>query len=390
MSAFERIDLEAAHPAETPPKIAIFLQDLYGGGAERMMLNLAGGIADTGVAVDLVLAQAKGSFIPMIPDSVHLVDLGVRRTLQSIPALARYLRRERPAALLAALMHVNVAAILATYLSGHCSRVVVSERSTISKESAEIAAFSIRAAHRLVPWLYPRADGITTVSQGAAEDLAQYCRLPLDRIAVINNPVVGPALIRRAAEPLDHPWFAAGTPPVVLCVGRLSPEKEFGTVIRAVAELAAQRPVRLMVLGEGVERPALEALVDELGVRDRVLLPGFVANPYAYMARAAALTLSSRWEGSPNVLVEAMALGKPVVATDCRSGPAELLEGGRYGPLVAVGDASGMAAAIGQMLDAPVPPEDLKARAGMFSVAHAAEAYLRVLLGDEWGKRQAI
>jgi len=390
MNALEHNDHEAAHPAATPPKIAIFLQDLYGGGAERMMLNLAGGIADTGATVDLVLAQVTGSFISQVPDNVHVVDLGARRTVQSIPALARYLRRERPVALLSALMHVNVAAILATYLAGHRSRIVVSERSTISKEAAEITAFSIRVAYRLVPWLYPRADGIVTVSRGAAEDLARYCRLPIDRIGVINNPVVGPALARRAAEPLDHPWFAAGAPPVVLCVGRLSPEKEFGTVIRATADLAPQRPVRLMILGEGLDRPALEALVDELGVRDRVLLPGFIENPYAYMARAAVLTLSSRWEGSPNVLVEAMALGTPVVATDCRSGPAELLEGGRYGPLVAVGDASGMAAAIGQMLDAPVAPEDLKARASMFTVVHAAEDYLRVLLGDESGKRQAI
>ena len=389
VSALESFDFDAEPPAAAAPKIAIFLQNLTFGGTERMMLNLAGGIADTGAAVDLVLAQARGSFLSTIPKNVRLVDLGGRRTVRSIPALARYLRRERPVALLSALTHVNVAAFLATCLAGHRCRIVVSERTTISQESAEIKAFSVRAAYRLVPWVYSRADGIVTVSQGAAEDLAHYCKLPIDRVEVINNPVVGPTLAQRAAEPLDHPWFAAGEPPVVLCVGRLNPEKEFGTVVRAVAELATQRPVRLMILGAGRERAALEALVDELGVRDCVQLPGFAANPYAYMARAAVLALSSRWEGSPNVLVEAMALGTPVVATDCRSGPAELLEGGRYGPLVTVGDAAGMAAAIGQMLDAPVATEMLKARAGMFTVAHAADAYLRVLLGDESGKRQA-
>lgn len=373
----------------TKPKIAIFLQNLSGGGAERMMLNLAGGIADTGASVDLVLARATGSFLPTVPDNVRMVDLGGRRTLRSVPALARYLRRERPTALLAALIHVNVAAILATFLAGRCSRVVVSERSTISQEAAEITEFTIRTAHRLVPWLYPRADGIVAVSRGAAEDLARYCRLPIDRVAVINNPVVGPVLAKRAAESLDHPWFAAGEPPVIVSIGRLSPEKEFGTVIRAIAELAPQRQVRLIILGEGRERPALEALVDELGLRDRVQLPGFAANPYAYMSRADGLVLSSRWEGSPNVLVEAMACGTPVAATDCRSGPAELLEGGRLGPLVPVGDASTMAVAIGQVLDAPVAAKALKDRAGMFTVAHAADAYLRVLLGDESGKRQA-
>ena len=382
MSAQATVDPEAAQAELTSPKIAIFLQNLYGGGTERMMLNLAGGIADTGAAVDLVLAQARGTFMSTIPENVRLVDLGGHRTVLSIPALARYLRRERPTVLLSALTHVNVAAILANYLAGRPSRVVVSERSTISKESAEIKALSIRATYRLVPWSYRRADGIIAVSKGAAEDLARFCGLPIDRIAVINNPVVGPTLAQRAAEPLDHPWFAPGAPPVVLSVGRLSPEKEFGTVIRAMAELAPQQPARLVILGEGTERSSLETLVDELGMRDRVLLPGFAKNPYAYMARANVLVLSSRWEGSPNVLIEAMALGTPVVATDCKSGPAELLEGGRYGPLVAVGDAAGMAAAIAQMLDAPTATDMLTARAGMFTVAHSADAYLRLMLGN--------
>jgi len=389
MSALASIEPDAASSAAASPKIAIYLQDLVDGGAERMMLNLAGGMADAGVAVDLVLVRASGPFMSMIPDNVRLVDLGGRRTMLSIPALARYLRRERPAAVLSALIHVNVAAVMAAYLSGHGSRVVVSERSTISQEATEISAFTIHAAYRLVPWVYPRADGIIAVSRGAAEDLARYCRLPDERIAVINNPVVGPSLARQAAEPLDHSWFAPGAPPVILSVGRLSPEKEFDTVIRAVAELAPRRLVRLMILGEGTERPALEALIGELGLGDRVLLPGFDANPYAYMARAAVLVLSSRWEGSPNVLVEAMACGTPVVATDCRSGPAELLDDGRLGPLVPVGDHVAMAAAIDRTLDAPVASDELKRRAAMFSVEAAARAYLRVLLGDDWGNRQA-
>ena len=144
-----------------------------------------------------------------------------------------------------------------------------------------------------------------------------------------------------------------------------------------------------MILGEGKERPALEALIKELGMQERVQLPGFAANPYAYMSRAAVVVLSSRWAGSPNVLVEAMACGTPVVATDCRSGPAELLDGGRLGPLVPVGDHSSMAAAIEQMLDAPVARDELKRRANMFTVEAAAQAYLRVLLGDDSGNRQA-
>ena len=353
------------------------------------MLNLAGGIADTGTAVDLVLVRAHGHQLSSVPANVRLIDLNSQRVMQSIPPLMRYLRRERPTALLAALTHVNIAAIIATFLTGCRNRIVISERTTISQECAETRALSIRAVYALVPWLYPRANGITAVSLGAAEDLARFCRIPKEQVVVINNPVVGPVLFERAAEPLEHPWFDTGEPPVVLSVGRLSPEKEFGTLIRAVAELAAHRPVRLMILGDGRERPALEALVDELGMREHIQLPGYATNPYPYMSRADVLVLSSRWEGSPNVLVEAMACGTPVVATDCRSGPAELLDGGRLGPLVPVGDHSAMAAAIGRMLDAPVAQDELKRRASMFTVEASARAYLRMLDGES-GNRQAV
>ena len=371
-------------------KIAIYLHNLEAGGAERMMINLAGGIADAGYAVDLVLVEAVGDYLTEVPKAVRIVDLKQRRTMSSIPALARYLRREKPVAVLSALMHVNVAALIAMRLAGRCSRLVISERTTISQQAnCGPLPFSIRAAYKLVPWLYPGADGITTVSRGAAEDLARFCRIPIERIAVINNPVVGPGLLQRAAEPLDHPWFAPGEPPVILGVGRLNREKDFYSLIRAVASLVPKRPIRLVILGEGVHRAGLEALIDELGVRDRVQLYGFTPNPYAFMARAAALVLSSHWEGSPNVLVEAMACGTPVAATDCPNGPNELLEGGRYGPLVPVGDVPALAAAIEQVLDAPIAREDLKRRASMFTIEHATQAYLRVLLGEAVGNKQS-
>jgi len=354
------------------------LNDLRAGGAERMMLNLAGGIADAGYAVDMVLVEAVGDYLSQVPKTVRIVDLKHHRTVSSIPALARYLRRERPVAMLSALMHVNVSALLAMYLAGRCCRVVVSERTTISQEAGKTTALSIRAAYKLVPWLYPRADGIVTVSQGAAEDLARFCHIPIERVAVVNNPVVSPALLQRAAEPVDHPWFAPGQPPVILAVGRLSPEKEFDTLIRAFAELAQRRPARLMILGDGTRRKQLEQLIQQLELGDLVALPGFTSNPYAYMNRADIFVLSSRFEGFGNVLAEAMALGTPVVSTDCPHGPREILNDGEYGALVPVGDPRALANAIIQTLNRPVDSQRLKERSNEFTINTVSEKYIQL------------
>ena len=372
---------DPARAAKTAPRIAIFLQDLAGGGAERMMLHLAGGMADRRVAVDLVVVRAEGEYLSAIPSNVRLIDLGRRRTLASIPALVRYLRRERPTALLSALVHVNVAAILAACVSGRSQRIVISERNTISIDSATTATFAVRIAHWLVPWLYPRADGIVAVSAGVADDLAAYSGLPVERIKVINNPVVTPGLIALAREMPDHPWLSTDGPPVVLGVGRLSAQKDFQTLLEAFARVRRARSTRLIVLGEGTQRRELEAQVRRLQLTNSVALPGFVSNPYAYMARASVYVLSSRWEGSPNALVEAMACGTPVVATDCRSGPAEILAGGRYGRLVAVGEPDALARAILETLDKPLSSEILRQRVSDFSLERSVDAYLEILLG---------
>lgn len=365
-----------------PRKISIFLQDLGGGGAERMLLNLAGGIIEQGVDVDLVLVRAEGPLLGAIPSNVVLVDLGTRRTMNSILALTKYLRRERPTALLSALTHVNVAAVLASLLAGPHTRVIVSERSTISRETAEISGLAVRIAHGLVPWIYRRADGIVAVSRDAAEDLASYSGLPPERIRVINNPVVTSETRRLALESVDHPWFGPDQPPVILGVGRLSSEKDFGTLIKAFAAVRRRRPARLVILGEGKERQVLEAVVNGLSLQEHVDLPGFTENPHAFMARAAVLALTSRWEGSPNVLIEAMACGTPVVSTDCPSGPHETLEGGRLGKLVPIGDPELLAEAILDTLDDPVSSECLQRRAGEFSVEGSVKSYLEVLLGN--------
>jgi len=216
------------------------------------------------------------------------------------------------------------------------------------------------------------------VSRGVADDLARLTGLPREKIQVIYNPVVTPELFVKAEEPLGHPWFAAGEPPVILGVGRLHEAKDFQTLIRAFALVRKKRVARLVILGEGEERPKLEALVRELGLEEEVALPGFVDNPFKYMKRAGVFVLSSQWEGFGNVLVEAMACGTPVVSTACPSGPEEILENGRWGRLVSVGDVDALAEAIILTLDDKNHP-DVARRALDFGVQRAIDEYIRVL-----------
>lgn len=359
------------------PRLALFLPSLRGGGAERVMVHLARGFAERGFQVDLVLAKAEGPYLAEVPPSVRVVDLRASRVLFSLPGLVRYLRKERPYALLSALNHANVIVCLAHRLARVPSRLVISEHNTLSASRPQ------NARGRLLPWFmrwtYPWADAVIAVSQGVAEDLVRTLGISAERVKVIYNPVVDDDLLTKSKEPLDHPWFTEGAPPVILGVGRLTEQKDFPNLIRAFALVRAQRPARLMILGEGELRPQLEALVHELGLQDDVALPGFVKNPYAYMARAAVFVLSSRWEGLGVALIEAMASGTPVVSTDCPSGPREILEDGRWGRLVPVGDVDALAEAIVTTLDETEHP-DVVARAKEFNVNYAVENYLKVLL----------
>lgn len=362
-------------------RICLFLQDLAGGGAERMILHLAGGIAERGHPADLVLVRPEGPYLSLVPGNVRMIALDCTRTASSILPLARYLRAERPVAMLSALAHVNIAAILAVLVARSGTRLVISERNTISFAAHASSSLSIRMAHRLVPILYRKADAVIAVSKGVASDLATYARLPLQRIDVVVNPVITPRFATLSREPPNHPWLAPRQPPVILGVGRLSPQKDFSTLIEAFAIVKQRRPARLLILGEGPCRPELEDLAGRLDLTDSVAMPGFVENPYAFMSRAAVFALSSKWEGSPNALVEAMACGTPVVATDCESGPREILQGGRLGHLVPVADARELAEGLLAALAGPSCREALIARASDFTVDRAVDGYLDVLLG---------
>lgn len=358
--------------------IAIYLPSLRGGGAERTMVTLANEFAHRGLTVDLVLAKAEGPYLAELDTNVRVVDLGAGRVSRSLPRLVRYLRRERPRAMLAAMTHANVVAALARSLARVPVRLAVSERNTFSRSVAGISPLRAWLLTAFVGFAYARVDAVLAVSEGVADDLARATRLPRERIAVVYNPVVTARLLDQADEPLNHPWFGPGSPPVVLSVGRLNPQKDYETLLTAFATVRTALPCRLVILGEGDLRSQLEMRARELGLGNDVDLPGFATNPFNWMRSASVFVLSSAWEGLPGVLIQAMACGTPVVSTDCPSGPSEILEGGRWGRLVPVADPQALAKAILETLRAPSHPA-VEERARSFDVTTAIDGYLRAL-----------
>ncbi len=364
------------------PRVAFYMHRVYNGGVERVWFNLAAELLARGVQVDLVVNQGSASpFMAQLPAGVRLVDLGSRRFADRTGRLVRYLRRERPAALLSALHFSNEIAVLAAALARCGTRVVVTEHTTLSADLASLPRWHPRrwAVRTAAALAYRAADAVVAVSRGAADDLARFLALPRERVDFIYNPVLNAGAPALARAPVDHRWFADDGVPVILSVGRLEAAKDFAGLIDAFALLRRERPCRLLILGQGSLRGALLRRVAELGLGEDVELAGFVANPYAYMARANVFVVSSAWEGFCAVLVEALALGTPVVSTDCHSGPAEILDGGRYGALVPVGRPPLLAQAIRRCLDgerAAPAPADWLAR---FTPAHAVQRYAQVL-----------
>jgi glycosyltransferase involved in cell wall biosynthesis len=302
-----------------------------------------------------------------------------------LPSLIQYLSRERPDALIVAGTDYNLIALWAKRLSRVSTRVVVSERNSMN---AVINSYSTddkwrwRYTTKLVAEAYPSAHAIVANSRGVAVDLVKCTGLPLDNVKVIYNPIVSDALREKALQPVNHPWFAPGSPPVILGVGRLHPQKDFATLIKAFARLRSKRDARLVIIGgdrKSGERDNLLSLAERLGVSKDLDLPGFAANPFAFMAKASVFVLSSQYEGCPNVMVEALACGCPVVSTRCPHGPDEILEDGRYGTLVDVGDDENMAEAIAATLDQPPNPDDLQRRAANYGFGPAVDMYLQCI-----------
>lgn len=357
-------------------RIAIFVSTSGHSGVDRAMKHLIPELLGRGYHVDLLKVRRHGPDIRFSHPRLRIVDLGTRHTYSAVFAVARYLRENRPAVMLSDKDRVNRTALAARLLSGAATRLVFSSGTTISIDLAHRGAFERWLQRFSMGKLYPYADQVIVTCAGVADDMAAYTGLARARILPVASPVIPDALLTQEFPRPDHPWFAPGQPPVILGVGEICERKGFDVLLRAFARLRQDRPCRLMVLGKGARRESLLEMAATLGVADDFALPGYVDNPYAYMAHAALFAMTSRWEGLGFVLIEAMAVGTPVVSTDCPSGPSEVLHGGQFGGLVAVDDVDGLYRAIAETLRAPLPPATLKAAVGPYTVSAATDAYL--------------
>jgi glycosyltransferase involved in cell wall biosynthesis len=328
--------------------LAFFLPSLAGGGSESVSLLLAEGFLRRNYQVDLVVGRKSGELLNRIPAGVRLVDLGTSRTLLACPALGRYLKQQAPAAIVSVLNHANIVALVAARLAAVRTPVFVRVGFPISRNLDR--GLRERVAVHLAGRAYRWASRVIAVSDAVAADLKTQLNLPDDRIVTIYNPVVRPELRDLADEPVDHQWLSKQDVPVIIGVGRLTRMKDFQLLVKAFARVRREINCRLIILGEGPERSNLENLVREFGLQHSVDLPGFVTNPHAYVSRASLFVLSSRGEGLPNALAEAVALRVPAIATDCLAGPREILQDGLIGPLVPVGDETAMVSAMTRVL----------------------------------------
>ncbi len=364
--------------------IAMYLPSMEGGGAEMVFALLTSAFVDAGLAVTLVLNRAHGPTLAHVHPAVEVVDLGASRSLSALPKLVDYLRERTPDVLLSALEVTNVTAVTARSLARVRTRVAVSVHAVVSHTIERKESWQHLHLRPFLRRAYEAADAIIAVSDTVASDLSLLTDIPRWRIARIYNPIPGD-IERRASAPLDG-RFANASDPIVLGIGRLVEKKNFAGLIQAFAEVRDRRRARLVLLGDGPERGRLGALARSLDLADDVVFAGHVENPDPYLARSSAVVVSSPSEGFGNVLVEALACGTSVVSTSC-GGPSEILDNGRYGQLVPVGDVSAMARAIEATLNAPLDAELLKRRASEFALELIAAEYLEAMFGPQSAAR---
>jgi glycosyltransferase involved in cell wall biosynthesis len=397
-------------------RVAFVLGSLSGGGVQRSAVRAAKEMAERGYAVDLLVSKLRGELVNEVPDGVDVVVIerastlrarvramiadpaaialllrgGMSAKLRSLPSLEAYCRKTRPDALLAVSPPFGMIAVWARRLSGIDTTVAVFAQTRAESDAVGVGRYRHGVPPALLRHIYLQTDAIVSVSDGVGDELSEYAKIPRERITTVHNPVTGPDVEAMSRCDLAHPWFAEGQPPVVLGVGRLGPAKDFGTLIRAFARVRRDRQARLVIVGDDRKigkdagyREELAALPERLGVAEDVDFVGAVENPFPYMRLASVFVLSSAWEGLGNVVIEALACGCPVVSTNCRSGPSEILEDGRYGELVPVGDDEAMAAAIERVIRDPPAPERQRARGADFTVTRAVDRYLELCFGKD-------
>lgn len=359
--------------------IAIFVATSGHSGVDRLIRHLVPAIARRGYIVDVLKVRNHGPHLNEVPNGVTTIDMGTSHVYSSLPAVIRYLKDVHPAAMLADKDRVNRTALLARKLARARTRLILSSGTTISIDLANRGPFERWLQRFSMKHFYPFADNIVVTSGGVADDMAAYTGLPRHLINVVPCPVIPEELLHGQPARPEHPWFSPGEPPVILGAGELCERKDFGTLLKAFARVRQNRKCRLVILGKGAQKEKLLALARSLDVDKDIDLPGFKQDVYSYMAHASLFVFTSRWEGLGFVLIEALAVGTPVVSTDCPSGPREILADGRYGPLVPVGDDQALAAAMMKTLDAPLSSKILREAALPYEIERSTSAYLSAM-----------
>lgn len=385
-----RSRMNSAHN-DPPMRLAVILPDLGGGGTERMRLNLIEEWQKRGIQIDLVLGRNTGSLIHLVPDGISVFEVARRHKLFFPFGLAAYLLRYKPTHVLSAPTDVSVIALLLGFIFRGSTKTIVSVHDHFSTEYSAASGgrrLKARVAYFLFKHLIRSAHALIAVSEGVANDLRYRLQNRHPPISVILNPTITRKTLALMQAPFTNPYVSEGTP-YILFAGRLTPQKAPELLVEAFSTIVRKTQAHLVLIGEGELRATIQAAINLHGISDRVHLAGFQQNPLPWMQRAALLVLPSRHEGLPNVLIESLACGTQVISTNCPSGPDEILDGGRFGQLVPVGDVAALAAAMLRSLNGEfhVEPEALKARAADFNASRAADAYLTSIRGDSMPDR---
>lgn len=365
--------------ASNEQRYAFFLHSFGGGGAEKILVTLANGIAERGMLVDIVAAKAEGPVLQLVSSKVNVIDFGCTRTISAIFPLARYLKNARPTALVSSVIHANIYASISHRLARSQSNLVLRVAGPEHTSSSNIPWYKRRILKTLTRWAYRYTDSIVSVSHELEKSIRTALELDKDALVeVIYNPIATD-FAEASEQAIEKPLNGDPETPLIIGVGRLIEPKGFRDLIAAVEMVSRQRPVRLAILGDGPDREKLLSLVESLGMTEQVTLPGFVSNPLPYVKSSAVFVLSSHLEGLPNALIEAIVCGVPVVATDCPTGTAEVLEYGRIGALVPVSDIEKMADAILDVLEGRVIEFDRQKWRSQFETDVIIDQYLKVM-----------
>ncbi len=366
-----------AGPAK--PRITFALPSLLPvGGVERVQMAMAGQFLAMGIAVDMVLAFEPEEVGGVVPDGVRVIKLNAPRLRQFVRPFAEYLHTAQPDSVLVPMWPFNVYGILAHKLARSSARLVVSDHNTLSLQYAEWGALHRLAMRLSMGLFYPHADARMTVSAGVADDVSSLSGVRRDKFTVIHNPVPTPIKPPAPSDEAEAAW-GGWKGRRIITVGRFKRQKNHALLLRAFKSLLGTLDARLMILGTGELEEETKALVFQEGLAGRVVFGGQVTDPFPYYSSADLFVLSSDYEGFGNVLVEALSCGIPVVSTDCRSGPAEILDNGRHGILVPVGDVDAMAGAMTEALNKDWNRQELRRRSEDFAVASVAHRWLGLL-----------